>query len=237
MEIIPSIDIEGGICVKRIRGEPGSGIKIGDPKQVALRWYSEGASRLHIVDLDGASIGRPVNFEIIASIVNMVKIPVQVGGGLRTLDDFLRYIEIGVDKVVVGTIAYERTEMIEKLVHTLGEGRIIVALDASKGMLRIRGWRMETDTNIIHYAKKLDGIGLAGFLYTSIDFEGTLSGIDTHMIKTLVENLDTPIIYAGGVSTLEDIKKLKELGVSAIIIGRALYDGLISFKEAKKLCV
>lgn len=237
MEIIPSIDIEGGICVKRIRGEPGSGIKIGDPKQVALRWYSEGASRLHIVDLDGASIGRPVNFEIIASIVNMVKIPVQVGGGLRTLDDFLRYIEIGVDKVVVGTVAYEKTEMIEKLVHTLGEGRIIVALDASKGMLRIRGWRMETDTNIIHYAKKLDGIGLAGFLYTSIDFEGTLSGIDTHMIKTLVENLDTPIIYAGGVSTLEDIKKLKELGVSAIIIGRALYDGLISFKEAKKLCV
>ncbi|MBS7642048.1 1-(5-phosphoribosyl)-5-[(5-phosphoribosylamino)methylideneamino]imidazole-4-carboxamide isomerase [Candidatus Bathyarchaeota archaeon] len=237
MEIIPSIDIERGICVKRIRGEPGSGIKIGDPKQVALRWYSEGASRLHIVDLDGAFIGKPVNFEVIASIVNMVKIPVQVGGGLRTLDDFLRYVEIGVDKVIVGTVAYEKPEMVDKLVNTLGGGRIIVALDASKGMLRIHGWRMKTGTNIIHYAKRLDCIGLAGFLYTNVDLEGTLSGIDTYMIKTLVENLNTPIIYAGGVSTLEDIKKLKELGVSAIILGRALYDGLISFREAQKLCV
>lgn len=237
MDVIPSVDIEGGVCVKRIRGEPGTGTRIGDPRRVALRWVSEGASRIHIVDLDGASTGRPVNFEIIAEIVDTVKIPVQVGGGLRLLEDFVRYIEVGVDRVIVGTVAYEKPKLVDDLVDVIGGGRVILALDASKGMLRVWGWRISTPVDILSYAKRFDHIGLAGFLYTSIDLEGTLRGVDVDTVKMLVESLDTPIIYAGGVSSLVDLIKLKELGVSAVVIGRALYDGALDFKEALKICV
>jgi len=237
MEVIPSVDIEGGVCVKRVHGQPGTGARIGDPKQVALRWVSEGASRIHIVDLDGAFIGRPVNFEVIARILDTVKIPVQVGGGLRLLEDFLRYIEIGVDRVVVGTIAYEKPEFMKNLLDVIGGERIILALDAYKGMLRVRGWSVSTSMDILSYARRFDHIGLAGFLYTNIDLEGTLKGVDTGIVKILVESLDTPIIYAGGVSSLTDLIRLKELGVSAVIVGRALYDGVLDFREALKICV
>jgi phosphoribosylformimino-5-aminoimidazole carboxamide ribotide isomerase len=237
VEIIPSIDIEGGVCVKRIRGKQGTGIRIGEPRQVALRWVSEGASRIHIVDLDGASIGKPTNFRVIAEIVKTVKVPVQVGGGLRILEDFIRYIEAGVDRVIVGTIAYNKPEFVEYLANVIGGGRIILALDSSGGMLKIQGWSTSTGVNILSYARRFDHIGLAGFLYTCIDLEGTLSGVDTHTVRMLVENLDTPIIYAGGVSSLADLVELRDLGVSAVILGRALYEGIIDFKETLKLCV
>ncbi|MEM2739550.1 MAG: 1-(5-phosphoribosyl)-5-[(5-phosphoribosylamino)methylideneamino]imidazole-4-carboxamide isomerase [Candidatus Bathyarchaeia archaeon] len=237
MDVIPSIDIEAGICVKRLRGEPGTGAKIGDPRQAALKWASEGASRIHIVDLDGASIGRPVNFEVIAEIVYTVKVPVQVGGGLRLLEDFVRYIDVGVDRVIAGTVAYEKPELVEDLVDSIGGRRVILALDASKGMLRVWGWRVSTLMDILSYAKRFDHMGLAGFLYTNIDLEGTLKGVDTDTVKMLVESLDTPIIYAGGISSLTDLSKLRELGISAVIIGRALYDGTLDFKEALRICV
>lgn len=237
MEIIPSVDIEGGICVKRIRGKPGTGIRIGEPRQIALRWASEGASRIHVVDLDGASIGRPTNFKVIADIVKTVKVPVQVGGGLRILEDFIRYIEAGVDRVVVGTVAYDKPELVEYLANVIGGRKIILALDSSGGMLKIRGWSAFTDVDILSYARRFDHMGLAGFLYTCIDLEGTLGGVDTHTVRMLVENLNTPIIYAGGVSSLTDLIELRDLGVSAVILGRALYEGTIDFKEALKLCV
>lgn len=237
MEVIPSIDIEKGYCVKRIQGKPGTGFRIGDPLKIAERWIDEGASRLHIVDLEGASEGKPVNKKVIAEIACSVDIPIQVGGGLRRIEDFLWYVEVGVDKVIAGTAAYKNPRLISELAGRIGGERIIVALDSFRGRLALEGWSKAVEVDLIEYARRFEPLKVSGFLYTNIEVEGRLEGVDSEAVRSLTSTLNTPILYAGGVSSLEDLIKLKKLGVSAVIVGRALYEGLFSFKEAVEVCV
>lgn len=237
MEIIPSIDISRGRCVKRIRGVEGTGLILGDPLERALEWERLGARRLHVIDLDGATEGRPMNTAVIRRILKTVSIPVQVGGGIRSLELALSYLEEGAAWIILGTSILEGSDLLERLVEKAGGEKLIVALDYDEnGRLVGWGWRRKTNVSIFDQARRLDRYSLSAFLCTYTPLEGTTKGIDSKIIKRLVEEVETPIIYAGGIRSLEDLLALREMGVWGAVVGMALYLGKIDFREALSLC-
>ncbi len=237
MEVIPSIDISRGRCVKRVRGEDGTGLVLGDPVEQAVKWVDEGARRLHVVDLDGAALGKPINMEVIRKILERIEAPVQVGGGIRSIEHAAGYIESGARWIILGTSIIENPTLLQKLIEELGSDKIIAALDYDEhGYLVKRGWRQKTEVKILDYARRLDSLNLSAFLCTYTPLEGTLRGVDVETVKILAGELDTPIIYAGGIRDLSDLKILKEVGVAGVVIGMALYLGRISLSEAIKAC-
>jgi len=237
MEVIPSIDISRGRCVKRVRGEDGTGLVLGDPVEQAVKWANEGARRLHVVDLDGAALGKPINMEVIRKILERIEVPVQVGGGIRSIEHAAGYIESGARWIILGTSIIENPTLLQKLIEELGSDKIIAALDYDEhGYLVKRGWRQKTEVKILDYARRLDSLNLSAFLCTYTPLEGTLRGVDVETVKILAGELDTPIIYAGGIRDLSDLKILKEVGVAGVVIGMALYLGRISLSEAIKAC-
>jgi len=237
VEIIPSIDISDGRCVKRIRGRAGTGLSLGDPVEQALRWEKRGARRLHVVDLDGAARGYPVNREVVEKILRAVSIPVQVGGGIREVEHAIRYLEHGARWIILGTGILEDPSLLEKLIGELGPRRIIAALDYDeRGNLVKRGWAHKTGISVIEYARELDGLNLEAFLCTYTPLEGTMKGVDLVTVRMLTEKLKTPVIYAGGIRSIEDLKVLREAGVKGVVIGMALYTGRIRLEKAIELC-
>ena len=237
MEIIPSIDISDGRCVKRIKGRAGTGLSLGDPVEQALGWERRGARRLHVIDLDGAARGCPVNRDVIEKILRSVSIPVQVGGGIREPEHAIRYLEHGARWIILGTGILENPNLLEKLIDELGSRRLIAALDYDEhGNLVKRGWTHKTGISVIGYARELDDLNLEAFLCTYTPLEGTMKGVDLVTVRMLTEKLRTPVIYAGGVRSIDDLKILKEAGVMGVVIGMALYTGRIRLEEAIKLC-
>lgn len=237
MEIIPSVDISRGRCVKRVRGVEGTGMDLGDPVKWALRWKNEGAARLHVVDLDGASEGRPMNTKIIREIICRTSVPVQVGGGVRSVEAAVEYVEAGAQWIILGTAVIEDPEAFEEILNNIGAERLITALDYDDhGRIVVRGWRSRTGRMLIDEAVKLDRLGLAAFLCTYTPLEGTLSGVDSETMRRLVKLVETPVIYAGGVRSLEDLLALRDAGVHGVVVGMALYKGEISLREAINLC-
>ncbi|MCX7795193.1 MAG: 1-(5-phosphoribosyl)-5-[(5-phosphoribosylamino)methylideneamino]imidazole-4-carboxamide isomerase [bacterium] len=232
MEIIPAIDIIEGKCVRLIKGDFNKKtIYSDDPTTTARAWESNGADRIHIVDLDGAKKGMPTNKGIIFEIVKAVKVPTQVGGGIRSLETIEEYISNGVSKVILGSIVFEDEKLLEKALSVYQE-HIIVSLDVRNERVLIYGWLKETKFNYIDIGKKLRDLGVREFIYTNIERDGTLSSPDIEGLKRFITLVGVSTIASGGISTLEDIRRIKEAGATGAIIGKALYEGKINLEEA-----
>ncbi|MEM2927231.1 MAG: 1-(5-phosphoribosyl)-5-[(5-phosphoribosylamino)methylideneamino]imidazole-4-carboxamide isomerase [Candidatus Bathyarchaeia archaeon] len=239
MIVIPSVDIKEGRCVKLVRGLPGTGKVISDdPLAVALRWQGEGAKRLHIVDLDGSFEGHAKNREIVARIIKRLRIPVEVGGGIRSLQSALEMASLGARWIILGTAALEDPSLVGRVAEAIGSHRLILSLDSRKGLVMKKGWTLETKGSAIEWARTFEPFRPDAFLYTDVDIEGTLGGLredSLARIKSLLKATRIPIIYAGGISSLDDIRTLARIGVMGVILGAALYEGRISLKEAEEV--
>lgn len=232
MEIIPAIDLRGGKCVRLYQGDyKKETVFSGDPIDIAKRWQSMGAKRIHIVDLDGAAKGRICHIKTISAIVAAVKIPVQVGGGIRTIKSIDKLIGTGVDRVILGTAAIENQEMVMESCKWFGD-RIIAGVDARSGYVATRGWVESSKVTAVELIKRMQSIGVGRFVYTDISRDGTLTEPNFGAIQDLLAMVDARIIAAGGVASIGHLRKLAALGVEGAIIGRALYTGHIDLKKA-----
>lgn len=202
-----------------------------DPIDVALRWQSSGAPRLHIVDLDGAATGELCNLDIIKQIAGAALIPTQVGGGIRQLETVEHLLKAGIDRVILSTVAVENPKVIEEACRRFSES-IIVSIDAREGYIATHGWQEQTELKTIEFTKSMVELGVTRFIYTDISRDGTLTEPNFTAIAELVDTIRLPIIAAGGISSLIHLKMLKQLGVEAAIIGKALYTGDIDLKQA-----
>ena len=232
MEIIPAIDLKSGKCVRLYQGDYNQETVFSeDPVDVAKHWKSLGAKRIHIVDLDGAAKGKICHFKIISDIVSAVNIPVEVGGGIRTIKSIEKLLNAGVDRVILGTAAIENEDLIKEGCKQFGD-RIIAGVDARDGYVATRGWVESSKVTAIELIKHMKAIGIGRFVYTDISRDGTLTEPNFAAIEDLVAKVNTKIIAAGGIASIEHLRKLTALGVEGAIVGRALYTGHIDLKKA-----
>jgi phosphoribosylformimino-5-aminoimidazole carboxamide ribotide isomerase len=234
MEIIPAIDLRNGKCVRLYQGDyEKETVFSDDPVAMALRWQSEGAGRLHLVDLDGAAEGEPRNLDVIERILATVEIPVQVGGGIRSLVTIEQLLDLSVSRAILGTVAIENPDLIEEACRRFGN-RIIVGIDARDGLIATRGWLQQSSTTAGELAAGMVGLGARRFIYTDISRDGTLTGPNFEAIAGLLSRVNVPIIAAGGISSVGHLTGLAELGVEGAIVGRAIYTGDVNLEEAVK---
>ena len=235
MIIIPAVDIKGGKCVRLEQGLMNKETIFSDyPEKMALRWERKGAKRLHIIDLDGAVHGKAFNKKVIKKVVDTVSIPVQLGGGIRDLDTIGEYINLGIDNIIIGTTAYKNPKLL-KMACKLYPGRIIIAIDSKDNYVSVEGWTERTSITSLDLANRFEDIGINSIIYTDIKRDGMKIGPNIDAIREFAKGINIPVIAAGGISSIKDIEDLlplEEDGVSGIIIGRALYDGLIKIEEA-----
>ena len=233
MEVIPAIDLRGGACVRLYQGDfDRETVFSRDPLDVALRWEQNGATRLHIVDLDGSREGVLVNLELIKSISCESGVPLQVGGGIRNIDAALSLLDAGIDRVVLGTAAVEDPELVRRLCDERGGNRIVVAVDAWKGRVAIKGWLEETSTRAEDLAMEMVGMGAQRLLYTDISRDGTMSSPDFEGIENMVRETGIGILASGGVSTVEQVRLLAKIGAEGVVLGSALYRGDLALDKA-----
>lgn len=233
--IYPAIDLRGGQCVRLFQGDYAQETVYGDPVEAALRWQDQGASWLHVVDLDGAKSGRPVNVEAIEAIVRHVSIPVQVGGGLRQLEHLELLFERGVQRLILGTAAIENPDLVKAALKNYGGQRVAIGLDAKDGFVATWGWLNKSQVRVEELAQQLAANGAEIFAFTDISRDGTLRGPNLEAIRSVAETGAGEVIASGGVSRLEDLRALHQLnavGVSGVIIGKALYSGVFTLEEA-----
>ena len=235
MLILPAIDIKNGKCVRLTHGKMDEEtIYHDDPVEVAKRWQREGGEIIHLVDLDAAIVGRPVNIDTVRAIAGAINIPVQIGGGIRNMETADEYLSIeNVKRIILGTAAYEDEDFL-KAVLTKYSGRVAVGIDAKDELVAIKGWVEVTDMKATELAEKLQGMGVAAIIYTDISRDGMLTGPNLEAYKKLTSAIDIPVIASGGVAKASDITDLKTTGVEGVIIGKALYSGAITLEEALK---
>ncbi len=230
-EVIPAIDILNGKCVRLKQGRYDAETKYSDePLEVAKKWASQGAKRLHVVDLDGARTGIPKNIEIIKAIVKETNIPVQAGGGIRNMDIIEEMIDFGIDRIILGTTAVKNPNLLAKVCEKFGD-RIAVSIDAKEGRVATEGWTQVSKKNTLTLAKEAIGLGVKRFVYTDISRDGMLEGPNFKGIKNFVSQVKVPVIASGGISSEEDIEKLKKTGAEGCIVGKALYEGKFRLEE------
>ena len=234
MNVIPSVDIMRGRCVQLVGGRPGTGKDYGDPIDVAQRWVSEGARCLHIVDLD-AAMGAGDNFERVAEVLASVRVDTQVGGGIRTVERACELLGIGATRVILGTAAVKNPKMVEELVKLAGGARIIVALDAKSGKVAIEGWRTRTEKTVLELAREFERMGVGALLFTNVDIEGKMAGIAASEIRKLVSAVGIPVLAAGGVGSLDDMRVANAAGATGLVVGMALYEGKFTLKKAMEV--
>ena len=233
MEIIPAIDLRSGNCVRLYQGDYAQETVFSDdPLAVAERWQAEGGQRLHIVDLDGAHSGNPANLAAITAITRRLDIPVQVGGGIRTVDTAAGLFDAGAARVVVGTAAVSNPELVAELCRRFGSERVVVALDARDGLVAIRGWTETSAITATELAGRMAGLGVVRLLYTDISRDGTLEEPNYAATAALVSDSGLSVLSAGGVGAAEHVARLVDTGAEAAIIGRALYTGDITIGDA-----
>jgi phosphoribosylformimino-5-aminoimidazole carboxamide ribotide isomerase len=232
MEIIPAIDIKDGRCVRLYQGDFAQmTVYADDPVAVARQWQAQGASRIHVVDLDGARTGRPQNVDAVLAITQAVQIPVQLGGGLRREEDIAAALALGVERVIIGTAAIVETELVARLLERFGE-RIIIGIDARNGMVATDGWTVTSTIAATDLAGQMVALGARRFIYTDISRDGSLSGPNFTALAELVKPDGPAIIASGGIANLDHIRQLAQIGVEGVIIGKALYTGAIYLPEA-----
>lgn len=232
MEVIPSIDLKGGRCVRLYQGDYSKETVFSeDPLGTARRWESLGAARLHVVDLDGAASGEPRHLAVIAGIATALRIPVQVGGGIRRMETIEQYVRAGIKRTVLGTAVVENPELVREACRTFGEA-IALGIDARDGFVAVRGWKDKTSVSAADLIRQMEGLGAARFIYTDIARDGTLTEPNFQALSDLMTKTRSPIIASGGVTSIDHLKKLSRLGVEGAIIGRALYTGDIRLDKA-----
>ena len=238
MLIIPAIDLKDGNCVRLKQGRmEDDTIFSSDPVAMALNWQKQGARFLHIVDLNGAFAGEPINREIIKKIVTALDIPCQLGGGIRDLTTVKAYLNLGLNRVILGTVAVENPELVQQAAETF-PGQVCVGIDARKGMVATRGWADETQVKALDLALKFEDCGIAAIIYTDILRDGMQTGVNLEETRALAEAISIPVIASGGISTIDDVKALLPLeksGVNAAITGRALYAGTLKLDTAQQV--
>lgn len=234
MFTIPAVDLKNGRCVRLIQGKKEKEIFYSDdPAEMAKKWEDLGAGFLHVVDLDGAFEGSTVNKMMIENILKNVKIPIEVGGGIRDIKTIETFINMGVTRVVLGTIAKEDPAFVKEVCKIFPD-RIAVGIDAKDGFVVVRGWVEETQQTASCLARQFEGYGVSTIIFTDIMRDGMLSGPNLERTRELAESVEIPVIASGGVSELQDIENLfnlKKSGIIGVIVGRALYDGRIDFKD------
>lgn len=238
MIIFPAIDIKDGVCVRLIKGDYRQITSYENtPIDQATKYFQNGFNNIHIVDIDGALRGRAVNSFIINEIVKKIKSKIQIGGGIRTIDDISRWVEMGVDKVVMGTAAVENLELLETACNKF-ENKIAVALDAKDGLIALSGWKKQTDIPAVDFIKKIQNFGVSRIIYTDINRDGTKQGPNIKDTVELSSKSKIPLVISGGVSSLEDIKKIKSQSnsnIEGVIVGKSIYDGDIKISDLAKL--
>lgn len=232
MEVIPAIDLKDGRCVRLYQGDfTRESVFSDDPAAVARRWEEEGAVRLHVVDLDGAAEGGPRNTPLIEAIVKAVEMPVQVGGGIRSLQTLAEYLEMGVKRVVLGTSAVEDADLVEEACRRYGEA-VVIGVDARDGYVATSGWTRKTQVPASRLVVQMEGLGVRRFIYTDIARDGTLTSPNFDEVARILSLVSVPVIASGGISSIEHLVELQGLGVEGAIVGRALYTGDVDLGRA-----
>jgi phosphoribosylformimino-5-aminoimidazole carboxamide ribotide isomerase len=239
MIIYPAIDIRGGRCVRLTEGRFDQETVFADnPAEMALKWATAGAEYLHVVDLDGALAGKPVNLEVVRAIVKAVAIPVQLGGGIRTLETIGQVLEAGVSRVILGSIAVRNPELVREACRQFGN-RIVVGIDARDGQAALDGWEVAGGIGAEELARKMAEAGVARIIYTDISRDGTLQGVNVAATAALAKAAGIPVIASGGVKSLEDITALQSAnqaqGIEGVIVGKAIYTGAVDLAAAIRL--
>ncbi|MEF8780549.1 MAG: 1-(5-phosphoribosyl)-5-[(5-phosphoribosylamino)methylideneamino]imidazole-4-carboxamide isomerase [Haloferacaceae archaeon] len=240
-EVVPAVDVQDGEVVQLVQGERGTGKRYGDPVAAARQWVDAGASTLHLVDLDGAFEGERVNAGAIEAIVEAVgaedgpagadPVEVQVGGGIRTAADARDLLELGVDRVILGTAAVEDPPVVEEISAT-HPGRVMVSLDAKGGEVVVSGWTEATGLDPAEAAERYEELGAGAILFTDVDVEGQLEGVNAELVSRVADAVDVPVVASGGVASVSDVRKLNEAGAAAVVVGTALYEGTFTLSEA-----
>ncbi len=232
MQVIPAIDLRGGHCVRLRQGDFDQETVFGDdPAAMAARWESEGAGRIHLVDLDGAKVGRPVNVEAVRAILDRVRVPCQLGGGIRDEATIAAWLEAGIERVVVGTQALRDPEWFGRMANDY-PGRLLLGLDARDGRVAAEGWLETSGVDALALALQFDALPIAGIIYTDIARDGMLEGPNLESTAALAKAVRSPVIASGGVGNLQDIERLATLPIAGCIVGRALYDGRFTLSSA-----
>lgn len=230
--VIPAVDLKDGKCVQLRQGREDSVIlELDDPVAAAENWERLGAPRLHVVDLDGALKEKRVNEGVLREIVAKVDIPVQFGGGIRSPEDVGALLGLGVSRVIMGTVALENPGILEAISRRYGRDKITLALDSKRGEVVVRGWKKGTGARASEVVKKYEPYA-SEVLYTNVDREGLMKGIADEAIREMVEATSMGVLVSGGVSTVDDVKRIKELGARGVVIGSAIYTGKLDYREA-----
>ncbi|MSQ61358.1 MAG: 1-(5-phosphoribosyl)-5-[(5-phosphoribosylamino)methylideneamino]imidazole-4-carboxamide isomerase [Dehalococcoidia bacterium] len=234
MEIIPAVDIRDGRCVRLYQGDYAQETVFPDsPVEAATRWVALGAGRLHVVDLDGARSGQPVNRQAIEDIIRAAEAPVEVGGGIRTIETVHAYLDAGAERVVIGTSALSDGAMVEAAAREHPQG-IVVSVDARDGMVAVNGWTEQTREPIDAFVDRVLALGVRRLIFTDVSRDGTLTEPNYAALEALVKRAGVPVIAAGGIASVEHLLRLADIGVEGAIIGRALYTGDIALPEAMR---
>jgi len=234
-EVIPAVDVQDGEVVQLVGGERGTGTRYGDPVDAAERWIDAGASTLHLVDLDGAFEGERVNAAAIEAVVEAVPTDagLQLGGGIRAAEGARDLLDLGLDRVILGTAAVESPEIVAAIDET-HPGSVVVSLDAKDGEVVVSGWTEGTGLDPAEAAARYEELGAGAVLFTNVDVEGQLAGIDREVVESVVDAVEVPVIASGGVASIDDVVALKEAGAAAVVVGTALYEGEFTLREAQQ---
>lgn len=235
MKIFPAVDILGGKCVQLVQGKRESATAYGDPLSCATRWLDEGAEALHVVNLDGAFGTSSKNAGLIAEVIEKTGVEIELGGGIRSVDDARAWLETGVDRVIISTLATQDPACIRTLSREFGSERIMPGVDAKGGQIAVHGWQ-ETAGDYIGWAQRFSELGAGSLLYTNVDVEGLQQGVRFEPVKRLIDAVNIPVVVAGGVSSRSDVAGLKAAGAAGAVLGSALYSGKIALKDALEEC-
>jgi phosphoribosylformimino-5-aminoimidazole carboxamide ribotide isomerase len=231
MIVFPAVDILCGRCVQLVQGMRDTATDFGTPAECARRWMGEGARHLHIINLDGAFGDSRRNAAVLRDMIDEIGIPVQLGGGIRSFDDAAGWLELGVERVILGTSAVREPELITRLADHFGSRRIIAGVDARQGEIAVEGWET-TAGDYIDWGRMFETMGAGSLLYTNVDVEGLQRGIAPEPVARLIASVSLPVIVAGGISSTSDITALKAIGAHGIVLGSALYSGKLSLRDA-----
>ena len=235
MKLYPAIDLKEGKCVRLMQGDYDAVTIYGNnPSEMAKKWEDLGGDFLHIVDLDGAKAGQAVNQEAITQIIEAVQIPIEVGGGIRTMEDIGAQLNMGVHRVILGSAAIRNKALVKEALEAFGSDRTVVGVDAKEGRVAIEGWLEVTDVSALDFCKELESMGVQTVIYTDIAKDGMMQGPNLEETKKIVDHTQLKVVASGGVSCLEDLEALEKIGVEGAIIGKALYTKAIDLEEASK---
>jgi phosphoribosylformimino-5-aminoimidazole carboxamide ribotide isomerase len=235
MKIFPAVDILGGRCVQLVQGKRESATAYGDPLTCATRWLDEGATALHVVNLDGAFGTSSGNAALITDLVKKTGVEIELGGGIRSLEDARHWLETGVDRVIISTLATQDPSCVRTLAREFGSNRVMPGVDAKGGQIAVHGWQ-DTAGDYLDWAAKFEELGAGSLLYTNVDVEGLQQGVRFGPVKRLIGHVRIPVVVAGGVSSRPDVAGLRDAGAYGAVLGSALYSGKITLKDALEEC-